>query len=155
MEKSEHTQLVKVLEELLIKSLLSFSEVEFEEKETDLLRFNIKSDEPGMIIGKHGDTLFALQQIFRTIASRKFGFEGNVILDADNYRLDQEKSACEMAQDIARKVRGAQEAVELIPMPSYKRRAIHMMFMEDEYKDLEVYSVGEGETRRIRVAVKK
>ena len=154
MDAKLQQELTKKLEDLLIKTLMDFKSIEFEMKEENVVRFNIMSDEPGMLIGKHGETLFAIQQVLRVLISRSTDFDGNVVLDIDNYRLNQEENAQTMASDIARKVRANNEAIELVPMPSYKRRAVHMMFQTDEYKDLDVYSVGEGETRRIRIAIK-
>jgi spoIIIJ-associated protein len=154
MEQATIDSLKGDLEQLMILTVLSFNSVEAFHEGT-LVRFNIKTDEPGMIIGKHGETLFALQQVFRTMVKHGKDIEENIIVDVDDYRLNQEENACQMAQDIARKVRSVGEPVELIPMPSYKRRAIHMMFTEGDFGDLEVYSVGEGEMRRIRVEKKK
>lgn len=155
MDQTLLETVTKRLEDLLVKTLTNFQGVEADQKEENILRFNIQSDEPGMLIGKHGETLFAFQQVFRVLVAKSTDYEGVIVLDVDNYRLSQEQSAQLMAADIARKVRSSGEAIELVPMPSYKRRAIHVMFMTDDYKDLDVHSVGEGETRRIRVAVKE
>src|SRR3989337_820643 len=70
--------------------------------------------------------------------------ELEVVLDIDNYRKNQEANAELVAKEAAKKVRAQSIAVELPPMPSYRRRAVHTMFMNPEYADLEVYSIGDG-----------
>ena len=57
-------ELIKMLEELAIKAYLSIESIKCE-YENGILKFNIKTDEPNIVIGRHGETLLALQQIFR------------------------------------------------------------------------------------------
>lgn len=147
----EVAELKTMLEEFLLKCLISFNSIEVETEGEDTVRMNIMTDEPAFIIGKHAETLFSLQQLFRLITRRKLDTGQRVIIDVDNYRRSQESTAQSVAQDAARRARESGLPQELMPMPSYKRRAVHTMFLQPEFKDFKVYSVGEGEERRIRL----
>ena len=141
----------EILQALLEKCLIEIDDIEAEE-EGQIIRLNILSPESSFLIGRHGDHLFALQQILRLLIRKQLGEDVHVVLDADNYRRNLEKNSELIAQDTAKKVLETGMAEELSPMPSYRRRAIHTYFMNNpEYKDLKIYSVGEGEDRRIRI----
>jgi len=145
------TKIQKILEKLLSACLFSFDKIEVEEKD-EVLRFNVTTPEPKFMIGKHGENLFALQQILRLLVRKQFDEGVNIVLDIDDYRKNQERNSELIAKDLARKVLETGMAQEMYPMSSYRRRAIHLSLAEDsEFKDLKVYSVGEGTERRIRI----
>ncbi len=152
---------IALLQDLLSKSLVEIEDWEMEEKEEApvegkpiLLRINLKAKVPAVAIGRQGETLFALQHMWRLLVRRYVDPDLEVVLDIDNYRKNQEANAELIARDAANKVRSEGIAVELAPMPSYRRRAVHTLFMQPEYADLEVYSIGEGFTRRIKVQLR-
>lgn len=151
---------IALLQDLLSKSLMEIEDWETEEKDesveqTDkLIRINLKAKVPALAIGRQGETLFALQHLWRLLVRRYVDPELEVILDIDNYRKNQEANAEMVAKDAADRVRSSGQAIELPPMPSYRRRAVHTMFTKPEYADLEVFSVGEGFHRRIKVKLK-
>jgi len=150
---------IALLQDLLAKSLLEIEDWETEEKEEGpsaekLIRINLKAKVPAVAIGRQGETLFALQHLWRLLVRRYVDPELEVVLDIDNYRKNQEANAEVIAQEAAERVRSSNAAVELSPMPSYRRRAVHTMFTRPEYADLEAFSVGEGSHRRIKVQLK-
>ncbi|MBI4836715.1 MAG: hypothetical protein HY817_05675 [Candidatus Abawacabacteria bacterium] len=151
---------IALLQDLLAKSLIEIEDWEMEEKEEPvvstekLLRVNLKAKVPALAIGRQGETLFALQHLWRLLVRRYVDPELEVVLDIDNYRKNQEANAEIVAKEVAEKVRSSQQAIELAPMPSYRRRAVHTMFTKPEYSDLEAFSVGEGFHRRIKVQPK-
>lgn len=150
---------IALLQDLLSKSLVDIEDWEMEEKEEGdtkpfLLRINLKAKVPAVAIGRQGETLFALQHMWRLLVRRYVDPDLEVVLDIDNYRKNQESSAELIARDAANKVRALGIAVELAPMPSYRRRAVHTLFTQPEYSDLEVYSIGEGFNRRIKVQLR-
>lgn len=151
-----------LLEDLLKRMLLTFDRIEEDERD-GMIRLNIITDDPAILIGRHGDTLFSLQQILRLMLRRHANkddaiidpeYTQRIIVDVNDYRRSQEKSAELVAQEIARHVRETGAARELVPMPSYKRRAVHTLFSDPDYADLHAFSVGEGEDRRIRIEMK-
>lgn len=150
---------IALLQDLLAKSLLEIEDWETEEREESspeekLLRINLKAKKPAVAIGRQGETLFALQHLWRLLVRRYVDPELEVVLDIDNYRKTQEANAEQVAREAAEKVRTSNAAIELAPMPSYRRRAVHTMFTKPEYADLEAFSIGEGGHRRIKVQPK-
>lgn len=152
---------IALLQDLLAKSLVEIEDWEMEEKEDApvddkpvLLRINLKAKVPAVAIGRQGETLFALQHMWRLLVRRYVDPDLEVVLDIDNYRKNQESNAELIAKDAANRVRSQGIAVELAPMPSYRRRAVHTMFTKPEFEDLEVYSIGEGFNRRIKVQLR-
>ena len=125
----------EVLKDLLIKSFLPSDEIEIDEmkenEEKTIYRLNIVSDEPQTIIGRHGEAMFALQQILRVILKRELDADvSRVIVDVDNYRKGQERSAVQVAKIAIQKLLKTGEKQRLYPMPSYKRRAIHTFLLK-------------------------
>lgn len=150
-------ELIKLLEDLAVKSFLSITNVNcVSENEGKILKFEIESSEPNVVIGKYGETLFALQQIFRLLAERKFGEElPHIILDVDKYRDNQTKNAVFMAEEaVTRMKRTDAKEAELPPMASYKRRAIHY-YIVDKYPNIKTQSVGTGEERKVILSIKE
>ncbi|OGC82063.1 MAG: hypothetical protein A2V81_02830 [Candidatus Abawacabacteria bacterium RBG_16_42_10] len=155
---------IALLQDLLKKSLIDIEDWDTEENENNIqtstedekvfLRISLKAKVPAVAIGRQGETLFALQHMWRLLVRRYVDPELEVVLDIDNYRKNQEANAELVAKEAAKKVRAQSIAVELPPMPSYRRRAVHTMFMNPEYADLEVYSIGDGLRRRIKVQLK-
>ncbi len=153
-------ELIKMLEELAIKAFLSIESIKCE-YENDILKFNIRTDEPNIVIGRHGETLLALQQIFRLMALNKEFEEEleeevpHIIVDVDGYREGQIEKALKIAKDsISRLMNSTRDSIELPPMVSYKRRAVHFLTTE-EYPDIVTESIGQREERRIVISKKK
>ncbi len=149
-------ELKELLEDLALRSFLSVSSVDITTEESGILKFMIKSDEPNIIIGKHGETLFAFQQVFRLLAERKFEGElPHMIVDVDGYRDHQVEQATVMAENAVSKMRRYGDTTyELPPMPSYKRRAVHFYIVEN-FDDIETSSTGVGQDRRIVLTLKE
>lgn len=147
-----------ILKDLLIKSFLPSDEIDVEEMQDEdkkMFRFNIVSDEPQTLIGRHGETLFALQQLLRLILKKEFkDHTSSVIVDVDNYRKEQEKSAIHVAKMAIRSLMRTGEAQKLFPMPSYKRRAIHAFLLNKEYENISSESEGRGEGRCVVLKLK-
>lgn len=150
-------ELIKLLEDLAIRSFLSITNINcVKENEGSVLKFEISSNEPNVLIGKYGETLFALQQIFRLIAEKKFGDElPHLILDVDKYRDNQTQNAIYLAEEAIRRMkRDDLKEAELPPMASYKRRAIHY-YVLDKYPNIKTQSSGTGEERKVILSIKE
>ncbi len=112
---------------------------------------NIKSDGSGLLIGKKGQTLDALQYLVNKIINKENapGQKVEIIVDTENYRLRQRENLREIALKTSQKAKRTLKPVSMTPMPPHERRIIHMILAEDR----EVYtkSYGEGPLRRIIV----
>jgi spoIIIJ-associated protein len=116
---------------------------------------NIKGDGSGLLIGKKGQTLDALQFIVNKIVN-KFNPPGqkvDIIVDTENYRERKQENLREIAIKAGDKAKKTHKPVPLEPMPPSERRIIHMMLAED--RDVYTKSYGEGQMRRLIVYPRK
>lgn len=119
-----------------------------------LFRIDIDSDEAATLIGYHGETIYALQHILKTLVWKKAEENVFIVLDVDGYRKRQEESVVAMAM---RKVEAARKTMQdqiLAPMSPYFRRVVHMALAKPEFDDITTESVGEGEQRAVTIKVK-
>ncbi len=120
--------------------------VEWEAKE-DYFYLNIISNGSGLLIGKRGKTLNALQYLVSKIASRQAGENVAVVVDTENYRMKREVSLTELAQQLSDKVKKSHRPLTTGPMSSQDRRIIHLALKADA--DVRTKSKGEGNLRRV------
>ena len=109
---------------------------------------NIEGDESGLLIGRRGQNLDALQYILNKAINRSSGNK-MITVDSETYRKRREESLLELAQRIREKVKNTQKPVSLGHMNAHDRRIIHMALQEDE--TLITKSRGEGDYRKIVV----
>ena len=114
------------LEELLRKLGLDAS-VQGEETEGNLV-LSIDSPHHALLIGRGGETLRSLQQVFNAM-QRKAGGEF-ATLDVAGYRKEREAKLEKIAQEAADRARLTQAKVHLKPMNAYERRQVHMVLAE-------------------------
>jgi spoIIIJ-associated protein len=104
----------------------------------------------GVLIGRRGDNLAALQFIVNLILSKNRRQWPRIVVDVENYRVRREESLRLLAERIAFRVRRSQKPFTLEAMPASDRRIIHLTLRERT--DLETYSIGEGPARRVVIA---
>lgn len=123
---------------------------EIEEKEEGVF-ISIDAADPGILIGRNGETLASLQLILNLIASRQMG-EGSkrVVVDVSSWRKSKEEELASKAASWAEKVLETKESMELNPMPAWQRRIVHMAVEETEGVKSE--SIGEGPERRLVIS---
>jgi len=124
-----------------------------EHRTDDGILMNISSGSEGMLIGRKGQTLDALQYIVNRYLARPSGYNGKIILDVENYRERRESKIQQMAQDIAKKVKKTGKPVAAQPMGSGERRIFHLALKHDS--DLTTESRGRGEKRKVIVYPKR
>jgi len=107
----------------------------------------ISGEDLGMLIGRDGKTLDALQFIISLICARKSLKRKRVILDVAGYRKRQLDRLTELAKKAADEASATKSEVVLEPMPAYQRFAIHSLLQED--RRVTTLSQGEGEERQI------
>ncbi len=121
-------------------------------KEEELVVIHLKSDEPGVLIGYHGQALNALQQMITLMAFRKFGQWVRILVDVEDYREKRKEVLEKMAQGAAQKVKLSGQNETFPPMSSFERRIIHLSLAE--HPDVETVSEGEGNQRHIIIKAK-
>lgn len=120
---------------------------------TVLAVIDISGDDLGLLIGRRGDTLIALQYLVNLIVARKFPGHGGVTVDVEHYRHRNEERITSLARRMADRVRETGNPITLEPMSAAERRLIHMQFAGDP--ELETQSIGEGENRKVVISAKR
>jgi len=104
----------------------------------------------GLLIGKKGKTLEALQFLLNLMINSETGSEKKIILDIEGYRDKREQALKTLAQDVASKVIRTGKSWVLEPMNPFERRLVHLSLQED--KRVFTKSEGQGVYRKIRVS---
>ncbi len=117
------------------------------------MNIDLSGENMGIIIGKRGDTLDALEHLTSLCVNRGDGEYTKVILDTENYREKRHATLVKLANNLARSVVKNRRKVTLEPMSSNERRIIHSTLQNNP--DVDTYSVGEEPNRRIVIALKK
>jgi spoIIIJ-associated protein len=125
------------------------AEIRVNFREEGRLGLDIESDGSGILIGKQGKTLEALQFIVNLAAGRMEGNSTRIVLDTQDYRSRRERSLIRMANQVAEQVRRSRESQLLEPLNPFERRLIHTSLAR--YGDIETVSEGDGLYKRIRV----
>jgi spoIIIJ-associated protein len=148
------TQVKTILEAILkkIDSIYIVSAFEYPDK----LVLNIKGDGSGLLIGKRGQTLDALQHILIKIIQKSEG-EGErnskkIIIDTEKYREKKIEYLKDLAHKLADKVKQTGRPVAVNPMSSYERRIVHLALEKEEGVYTE--SLGEGLDRQVMIMPK-
>lgn len=114
---------------------------------------NILTDSPALLIGKHGQTLDAIERILNCIVNKVSLAKKRVFVDTEGYRERREERLIEMANQVAEKVRYTGRDVVLAPMSARDRRIIHVALKEDDI--VSTYSQGEGDMRRVVITAQR
>lgn len=115
--------------------------------------FNIRGENLGMLIGKHGQTLDALQYLTNLAAHRDAVDRARVIIDVEDYRKRREETLTSLAKRIAAQVKRRGDRVVLEPMTPNERKVIHMALQDDTR--ISTYSEGEEPYRKVIIAPKR
>lgn len=128
----------KEIVETILSSLGFTATVEPHQFDDDLL-LDVRTDDPGRLIGRQGQTLADLQYLTNRILFQQDPNAPKVTVDVGGYRLQAREALVKKAKDAAEKVRRWGDAVELEPMGSFDRRIVHQTLRDDP--DVETQSV--------------
>ncbi len=120
-------------------------------EENSHYRANIETDDAGRLIGRNGAVLSALQILLKNILWEQCSEKVFVSIDVDGYRKEQEEHLLEKCSSYidAMRERNLLET-KLPPMSPYFRRIVHL-WVSSNFPDLTTESLGEGESRAVRV----
>jgi spoIIIJ-associated protein len=108
---------------------------------------SIEGDDSGLLIGKRGQNLDALQYLLNKAVHKIDSEHKNILIDLGEYRKRREDFLLGLAEKIREKVKKTKKPVSLAHMNAHDRRVIHMVLQEDE--SLITQSRGEGKYRKI------
>ena len=123
------------------------------EKTPTCLKVNINNKNLGFLIGYRGETLYAMQNILSSIASKGIENRVRVILDIEGYKEKREKALEDLAEKLERTVIKTKKSVTLEPMQAYERKIIHTKLQNSE--KVETRSIGEEPRRRVVISLKR
>ncbi len=112
---------------------------------------DLSGDQMGMLIGKRGQTLDALQYLTSLTLNKGYDDYVKVKIDTENYRERRKATIENLAKNVAKKVKSSGRTSTLEPMNPYERRIIHAVLQEDKY--VETHSEGEEPHRKVVVSV--
>lgn len=123
------------------------------EKTPTGLKVNINNENLGFLIGYRGETLYAMQNILSSIASKGIENRVRVILDIEGYKEKREKALEDLAEKLEKTVIKTKKSVTLEPMQAYERKIIHTKLQNSE--KVETRSIGEEPRRRVVISLKR
>lgn len=113
----------------------------------------LKGTDMGILIGKRGQTLDAIQYLVSIVANKDTEEYIHVKMDTENYRKRRRETIENLAKNLSYKVKRTKKPVTLEPMNAYERRIIHSALQSDKY--VSTYSEGEEPYRHVVIALKK
>ena len=124
-------------------------------RSTNPLTLNIHGihENLGLLIGRRGETLAALQLLVSLIVGHRTKHRMRIIIDAENYRQRREENLRSLALRVAQQVRNYRRSIALEAMPPHERRIVHIALSDS--KDISTASIGEGEARRVVISLKR
>ncbi len=124
-------------------------------RSTDPLTLNIQgiNENLGLLIGRRGETLSALQLLVSLIVGHRTKHRMRIIIDAENYRERREENLRSLALRVAQQVRNYRRSIALEAMPPHERRIVHIALSDS--KDISTESIGEGDARRVVISLKR
>jgi spoIIIJ-associated protein len=138
------TLLAQILERMNEKS-----EIRRGEGDRETLELEIKGDGSGILIGRHGQTLDALEYLLNRIIARRIKDAMPIQLDTESYRARRRQQLHRMALSMGEKAKREHEPMKLDPMPPRDRRIVHLALKDDPM--ITTRSAGEGFLRSVEI----
>ncbi|MGB9883060.1 MAG: protein jag [Microgenomates group bacterium] len=149
----EKIEIIKKETEELLKKIIDNFTVEVVE-ELGVYQIVIKSDEEAsVVIGRHGETIRAIQKILEVILYKKFGQSVEILVNVNDFREKQKERLEVLANEYAQKTQMTGSPSFIRNLSSYERKLIHE-YITQKYPDLTTYSIGEGRDRRLVIDLK-
>ena len=115
--------------------------------------FEIEGDDAGLLIGRRGETLRALQFLVKFIVSRQLEDRVNLMIDVEGYQQRRYDSLASLAQRVGQRVANTGTSITLEPMPPNERRAVHVALTD--HPTVTTESTGVGQDRQVVVRVRE
>lgn len=147
-------KVIKKETEDLLKKMIDKFEVEVTEEEETYQAIIKAEEEAPTVIGRHGETIRAIQKILEVVFYKKFGTPIKLLVNVNDYREKQKEKLEAMATQLAEKTKETKNSSYLSDLSSYERKVIHE-YITTNYPDLSSYSIGEGRERRLVIDLKE
>lgn len=152
----EETRDIKQEAEKTLRKTLNLMKVSAEiksitEKE-EAVEVEIEGEDSGILIGRRGQTLEALQYLLNIMVNRGIAEPKRIVLDIEEYRARRMSELQELASRTAERVAQSKSSIALRPMSAYERRIIHMALQDND--EVETVSEGEEPDRKVLIVPK-
>jgi spoIIIJ-associated protein len=117
--------------------------------EEDRLSLGIDAEDPGLLIGKQGQTLEALQYLLTKMIAKKARRKVRVFIDIESYRARHQEALTQLAIKSGEKAKKSGKPITLNPMNPHDRRIVHLALQGD--KEVKTMSRGEGLYKKVVV----
>ncbi len=117
------------------------------------VNLNIEGDKTGLLIGRKGKTLDALQFIVNKIVNKSLEKRTRVIIDSENYRLRRQEFLVQMALKMGDKAKKIKRPVTTNLLNPHDRRIVHLALRNDQ--DLGTKGKGEGILKKVVIIPKR
>ena len=151
-EDREDPNVAKGVLEKILSLIPIEATVEAERLDEGRINLTINGDRSGLLIGRKGKTLDALQFIVNKIVNKALDKKVDVVIDSEDYRRRREESLTQLANKMGDKVKRAKKAVTTAPLNPHDRRIVHLTLKDDP--ELETRSRGEGLLKRVVILPK-
>ena len=142
--------LEEILERMQIPAQVHTRMGESEDSDRDPpIILDIQGQDLGILIGRRGETLSALQYLVRVIVARQLARGVNLLVDVEGFRIRREAQLSQLAQRMAQQAVQSSTTVTLEPMPANERRLVHIALRDNA--DVHTESVGEGSRRKVTI----
>jgi len=131
----------------LVAWLSEQATVEVKEETSERILLEIRGDKTGLLIGKRGQTLDALQFLVNKMVNRTADSAKRIEVDMEQYRKRREQALRNMAVRLGQKVKKKRKPITIEAMNAHDRRIVHLTLKND--RALETKSVGKGEMRKL------
>ncbi len=150
----DKVELIKSETDNLLKKIIDKYEVEVTEDDA-VYHVMIKTkEEAPVVIGRHGETIKAIQKILEVVLYKQLGESVEVLVNVNDYREKQKERLEQLAEKFVQKTKDTKSASYLRGLSSYERKLVHE-YIVDNYPELTSYSEGEGKDRRLVLDLKE
>lgn len=154
VSESQDDNAIKEVEQKAIQFLQQFlNEMHIEgtikiiKKNTSMLTIGLEGKNMGILIGRKGETLDAIQYLVNIIANKGRQNYIKILIDTENYRAKREAALKNLVFEMSQKVKQSHKPVILEPMNPYDRRIVHSTLQDDPF--VKTYSEGKDPFRKV------
>lgn len=147
----ENKKIITEAAEELLKQIKIDGKIKVSEKD-EAFTVKIETEDSGILIGFHGETLSGFQLILSLILYKRLRSWLKILVDVGDYREKREEELGQLAISAAEKVIATGQPVELYELSSFERRIVHLALVDHPRVTSE--SIGEGRDRKLTVKLK-
>jgi len=145
----EKMTIVSPIIEVSLSSVKPVDDKDLIKEDRDIINLDIKLNEPQILIGQQGQTLFEIQRLLRMVLNKKLQKVFYLNLDINDYKKKKIEYLKDLANELADQVALNKEEKVLLPMSAYERRVVHAEL--SRRTDVITESQGDGFERHITI----